>query len=116
MCSCVGIESFGGYENQTEIISPWWSSHQTICIDTCLADEIKMLWTKGIKTTGCCCGHNIGCSMINVSPESIKGMEDLGYEHTDFPNFKKSSWYTFKPRSIKALGETKKHKNLMEKS
>lgn len=29
-----------------------------ICVDACIADAIQMLWSHGISTGGCCCGHN----------------------------------------------------------
>jgi hypothetical protein len=31
---------------------------RTIGVDACIADAIRMLWSHGIVTTGCCCGHN----------------------------------------------------------
>lgn len=54
-----------------------------VFVDSCLAREILDLWDKGIRTTGCCCGHgsvNI-CSWIGVVEEDIPKMEELGYQH-----------------------------------
>ena len=39
-------------------------------VDKCLADEIKYLWSKGITTTGCCCGHNFKRPYIGVTDAS----------------------------------------------
>ena len=48
-------------------------------VDTCLVDEIELLWKQGIHTCGCCCGHGkIG--FIQVIDEDIKNMRQLGYE------------------------------------
>ena len=50
-------------------------------VDECIADEIADLWSKGIKTTGCCCGHGYMLGFIQVADEHIKDMEKLGYIH-----------------------------------
>lgn len=54
-------------------------------VDECLANEIEELWRKGIKTTGCCCGHGYTLGFIEVTDESIKDMEKLGYAHYIYP-------------------------------
>lgn len=54
---------------------------KNISIDPCLINEVKSLWSKGIRTTGCCCGHgkkHIG--YIGVVEEDIPKMKKLGYE------------------------------------
>lgn len=85
MCSCVNV-TIGGYENQTELPRPdhmkgrkEGSESDTICIDTCIVQEIKDLWAKGIRTTGCCCGHNIHIGFVGVIQEDIPKMLELGY-------------------------------------
>ena len=50
-----------------------------ILVDECLADEIESLWNKGIRTTGCCCGHGKYLGFINVYQDDIEKMEHLGY-------------------------------------
>lgn len=57
----------------------------TICLDPCIANEIKQLWSLGIITYGCCCGHNILPSFVNVDDKDIFTMIELGYvqNHTD---------------------------------
>lgn len=57
-----------------------------IPIDECLADEIEDLWSKGINTTGCCCGHGYLLGYIEVVDECIKTMEELGYCHYIYPD------------------------------
>lgn len=51
----------------------------SVSIDACLVDEIKILWEKGIKTAGCCCGHGEVQGYIHVEDENIQQMKDLGY-------------------------------------
>ena len=31
---------------------------KSVCVDACIADQIKALWEAGIWTLGSCCGHN----------------------------------------------------------
>ena len=90
MCNCNNIE-IGSYNNQICIDIP---SHMedyknyrlsknlkpVICIDNCILKEIQYLWNLGIKTTGCCCGHNILDGFISVVDEDIPKMKQLGYE------------------------------------
>lgn len=57
-----------------------------IQIDECIADEIEDLWSKGIKTTGCCCGHGFALGFIEVTDNCIEDMEKLGYVHYIYPN------------------------------
>lgn len=54
-------------------------------VDECLADEIKELWSKGIKTCGCCCGHGFALGFIEVTYDCIKDMENMGYVHYIYP-------------------------------
>lgn len=56
-----------------------------IGIDSCIADEIKDLWGKGIRTCGCCCGHGYNLGYIEVVDEDIEKMEQLGYCHYIYP-------------------------------
>lgn len=52
-------------------------------IDRCLVEEIQFLWSKGIVTTGSCCGHGIQQGMINVVESSVEQMMQLGYAKQD---------------------------------
>lgn len=49
-------------------------------IDKCLLYEVYYLWTLGIKTTGCCCGHGYLKPYIGVYNEHIPTMLKLGYK------------------------------------
>lgn len=53
----------------------------SVQVDDCISEEIKDLWSKGIKTTGCCCGHGMNLGFIQVTGDCIKDMEKLGYDH-----------------------------------
>lgn len=60
MCDC---HSYNGYiGTDPEVIldpRPYFpGTTKTVCVDACIADEIKALWSAGIWTGGCCCGHN----------------------------------------------------------
>lgn len=87
MCQCENIE-IGSYGNQVELMLPphmaAYKAKQggatTICVDTCLAEEVKYLWSIGITTTGCCCGHNKVEPYIGVIDSDIPRMKELGYK------------------------------------
>ncbi len=34
------------------------SQRDTICVDACIVDAMMALWQAGVRTGGCCCGHN----------------------------------------------------------
>ena len=57
---------------------------EKILVDACLAQEIQRLWSLGIKTTGCCCGHGRVLGYIGVFDDYIEAMEALGYQHYIF--------------------------------
>lgn len=89
-CSCVNIE-IGSYGNQVRLTAPdhlteplnkigYTIYDGTIWVDACLSEEIKFLWSLGIRTTGCCCGHNTGDPYIGVINEDIPRMKELGYK------------------------------------
>jgi hypothetical protein len=74
-----------------------------INIDDCIVDEIKQLWSKGIRTNGCCCGHNNSIGFIQVERTSLKDMLDLGYKwYHDYPEELggKTRYDAFIPKSI----------------
>lgn len=76
MCMCKNI-GMGSYENQISIKPPFVG--HSIGIDKCIAEEVQYLWSLGIKTTGCCCGHNKVQGCIGVYDEHIPKMKALGY-------------------------------------
>jgi len=57
-----------------------------ITVDRCLANEIIELWEAGVRTFGCCCGHNRSQAFINVGEEDFQKALALGYEKYVFPN------------------------------
>lgn len=86
MCECKNITA-GSYDNQIELPRPnhmvgqkEGTESNTICVDTCLKSEILDLWSKGISTTGCCCGHNYLPPYIGVIDSDINKMLNMGYE------------------------------------
>jgi hypothetical protein len=85
-CNCVNIE-VGTYANQVELVPPphmaafkkTQGGSEIICVDKCVAEEIKYLWSLGITTTGCCCGHNKLYGYIGVIESDIERMMEMGY-------------------------------------
>ena len=89
MCLCVDVQ-VGSYDNQVTVQvadsvdlrynAPGRELRETVALDVCIADEIMALWTKGIVTTGCCCGHNRTIGYIGVTDEYIPQMKAMGYK------------------------------------
>ncbi len=80
--------------------NPDQTKRKSVCVDVCMIPEIWFLWRQGIKTTGCCCGHNKGLAYIGVQQEFIQQMKDLGYEAHPNPHDEKredSFWPKFLP-------------------
>lgn len=111
MCDCINVE-VGSYSNQLEIPAPKhlieWAEKvnfslggdkKTVCVDRCLVDEIKYLWSLGITTTGCCCGHNKVESYIGVEEKDIPRMKQLGY-NVQFNPCRPNDDDSFTPKSI----------------
>ena len=78
---------------------------ESIFIDECLVDEILFLWSKGVKTGGCCCGHfgeipTRGIRVLQNLESEIKKMEELGYEHDYKCELFPGRRDQFKPKSI----------------
>ena len=68
------------------------------CVDFCLVPEINRLnGVEGIKTVGCCCGHGRQEGYVQVAPEWIPKMIELGYEQTS-PEDGNGYW-CFKPKT-----------------
>ena len=91
MCNCVNIE-VGTYENQTllgyyPIMREYRDnrvaaglSGDGIPVDTCLVEQVIELWKAGIRTYGCCCGHNKVDAFINVNADDYTRALALGFE------------------------------------
>lgn len=108
MMKCEEIK-FGTYDCAYNIMLPYLVTDPTepegqpqakyVAIDKCLLPEILELWERGIKTTGCCCGHgNADMSFIGVRPEHIETMKALGYE-VRFNEFRPDDEDSFIPKT-----------------
>jgi len=112
MCNCKDIE-IGSYGNQVMLtdLPPHMKIHKakqggdpnSICVDTCLKDEILALWALGITTEGCCCGHNKLPAMINVTEKDEPLMEKLGYIYTTNDIGVRS----YEPKTLKLITQSK---------
>lgn len=108
MCNCVNVE-LGTYSNQVALKipsnitirrnNPEQEIRTDVNIDKCISEEIKYLWSQGVRTTGCCCGHNIVPSYIGVIDEDISKMKNLGYE-VRFNPCRPNDDDSFVPKSI----------------
>lgn len=87
MCQCKNVE-MGTFTNQMLVELPDHMQQyrkqrnldpRLLSIDSCLVKEIEHLWSEGITTTGCCCGHNQAAPYIGVIEEDIPKMRALGY-------------------------------------
>ena len=57
----------------------------SVVVDECLKNEVCFLWQNGIRTMGCCCGHNKELGYIQVVEEDIEKMKQLGYIQYIYP-------------------------------
>lgn len=51
-----------------------------ISVDSCIADELQMLNSKGVITLNSCCGHYKGEPNCLVAKESVQKCIELGYQ------------------------------------
>jgi len=86
VCNCINVK-MGSYDNQVVLQRPKHmkgrtegTSSSTICVDKCIAKEVQYLWSLGMITTGCCCGHNITEGYIGVIDKDIEIMKKGGYK------------------------------------
>jgi hypothetical protein len=99
MCNCINIE-VGSYGNQVELSRPpHMPGERNICVDVCLKDEILNLWSLGITTTGCCCGHKKVPPFIGVEDVDIPRMKELGYK-VQFNNVRPGDEDGFIPKTV----------------
>ena len=100
MCDCVNVE-MGSYNNQVELPRPGHMpstrGFTSVWVDACLKDEILYLWSLGITTTGCCCGHNKVEGYIGVSDSDIHKMKEMGYK-VAFNSCRPNDEDSFKPK------------------
>jgi len=105
MCNCINVD-IGSYKNQFRLKIPnHMVTHKTntnslyIGVDACLIDEIIYLWRLGIRTTGCCCGHNKVKGFIGVLFDDITKMKKLGY-NVKFNECRPNDEDSFIPKSL----------------
>lgn len=107
MCKCVKVE-VQSYDNQVlvEVLPEQMQDYRAaegrvpkLSIDTCLLEEVSDLWSIGITTTGCCCGHNKVPPYIGVIDSDIWRMKAMGYE-VKFNHSRPEGQDSFKPKSV----------------
>lgn len=60
---------------EVSVPAPPWEDRALISLDGCIADAIQALWDAGIRTRGCCCGHQ-----GQFGPPSVILAEGASYE------------------------------------
>lgn len=68
-------------------------------VDSCLFVEVNKLVEQGVKTIGCCCGHEKKEAYIQVAPEYIESMKKLDYEQLPLDEAGNGQW-CFKPKTV----------------
>ena len=67
--------------------------------DLCLEHEIRALnFEHGIKTIGSCCGHAKQEPYIQVAPENVQRMRELGYDEIPPDEYGNGLW-CFAPKT-----------------
>lgn len=83
-----------------EIKSTPQSGIKSICVDTCLQDEVYNLIKKhGIRTLGCCCGHGTNAPYIQVDEHDVEDMVMMGYKQLPIDENGNGKW-CFKPKTF----------------
>lgn len=88
----------GEYRCYVEIHHSPQSGIDSLCVDTCLQHEICELWKRGVTTIGCCCGHGRKQAYVQVTPQSVQKMHELGYEPLQETEDGQGKW-CFKPKT-----------------
>lgn len=89
----------GEYRCQVEIMFSQQSGREPICVDTCLQYEIhELIFKHNVNTIGCCCGHGRKQAYIQVSPQSVQKMHELGYVQLSEKEDGQGKW-CFKPKT-----------------
>ena len=83
-----------------------WKGNRTVSIDSCIVDQIKVLWNAKIETLGCCCGHDKpklgGISLIidcKYSDDEIKSIAAL-LKQSDTRNWHILQWREHKLQEV----------------
>lgn len=110
-CKCpADYEWTGDYQGQIVLSptielrynEPERKVRETVAVDACLKDELEKLWSEGVITTGCCCGHHTRIPYIGVEDRFIAVMKDKGYIVSPNPmnSAREDSFY---PKSVRIL-------------
>lgn len=103
--------AFGTYDCAYNIMPPWYratdDAPKYIAVDKCLLPEIISLWEKGIRTTGCCCGHAKQPPFIGVIESDIPKMKALGYK-VQFNQCRPGDEDSFYPKTDFKYGDANK--------
>lgn len=112
MCNCKTkrLSQDLGDEQQRKLVLPHFMRRYFITVigfnknflyvDNCLSKEIEFIWSLGIVTTGCCCGHNFKCPYIGVRGEYSETMKKIGYK-VQYNPFDPNNDNEFYPKSVK---------------
>lgn len=115
---CADI-SFGSADCAYNIMTPFKcgcdADFKMVNIDKCLLTEVKDLWERGIKTTGCCCGHDKQPPFIGVEFEFIPQMKALGYQ-VAYNSCRPDDEDHFIPKTVLSYGEIQKGFNWWEEN
>ncbi len=59
-CACISYNrpDLGGTVPAVVLRTPAWINKAQVEVDACIATVLTALWTAGVQTLGCCCGHN----------------------------------------------------------
>lgn len=98
--ACCVDSPIGEHRCNVQIIRSVQSGLKPIDCDTCLQDEIYDLnMKKGVVTIGSCCGHGRKQGFIQVAPQYVKKMHELGYKQLPVDGNGFGQW-CFKPKTF----------------
>jgi len=102
MCDCLSYNGQGRIGGTTPEVA--LSQHRyfpdaprdIICVDACIAEVIERLWAAGVRTEGCCCGHNRTSMISNGYPEvMLSGPEHAEAAFRVLADDPREWWVTF---------------------
>ena len=93
-CGCISYNQPKSYQTTPEVPMDFAkhfpdTGRPIICIDACISEVMERLWAAGVRTSGCCCGHNgPPPSVILDDPRNAeKAFEILAQDHRDWHVF-----------------------------
>lgn len=89
-CDCISYNrpDFGPHDGRQEVVLAAPAHIQGrpngICVDACIVNAIKMLWSHQVITMGCCCGHNrVNPSLVIAEHEDAERVKKMLSENDD---------------------------------